>query len=243
MRILTVLIFLATFSWACQSGNKPDAGPDAPSRIEGYWINEAWWQLLQATRSPRQAAEKGEIAGITVRQDSGQWVALFNYNWHEGMGYLVPPGQGGRFPLAAMYEGDESPLPTLVLTPEGKLTLDSFTFIRLGDADTGYNKIRAATLAGAYALPDGTPVQFQEDGALSGLPGGYQSYDLLNDYIMDEVGENQLMLFKQPDEPEFFAYRFNGAKLEIFTITASSVDPEAMPTYALGELAFELMKK
>ncbi len=238
-----MLVFMATLLCACQSAEKPAAASNEPSSIEGYWINEAWWQLLQTTRSPRQAAEKGEIAGITIRQDSGQWVALFNYNWHEGMDYGLPPGQNGKFPLASRYEGAEGPLPTLALTPEGKLVVDSFTFIRLGDAATGYNKIRAATLAGAYTLPDGAKVQLNDDGTLSGLPGGYQSYDLLNDYIIDEVGEDQLMLFKADNEPEFFAYRFNGSKLQIFTITAYSVDPEAMPTYSLGAMAFELTRK
>lgn len=242
MIMLMAVVFLGL---SCQqpSGDKAaETAPDA-ALLEGYWVNEAWWALLQSTGSPRAASVKAEIAGITVQQDSGQWVADMNFNWHEGMRYGVKAEAGGHFAFVDVLGGSMETMHKLMLNADGKLQLDSFVFVRLDGAATGYEKVMAAVLTGPYTLNNsGGEVVFSPNGQLSGL-AGYDRYDMVYDHVTDEIPHDQLILYKQgSDQPEFFAWVKKGNMLEIIVVEEQTEDPDA-PMYKLGAVAYTLTKK
>mgnify|MGYP000119550214 CR=1 FL=1 len=212
------------------------------SKIEGYWVNDAWWQSLLNTRSPKKAAEFAEIAAADIHLDSGQWVADMAYNWHEGMRYTVQ-ASGGKFALINATD-DGSKAHEIEIQPDGSIHLDTFAFVRIGDSKTGFAVISATILGGTYTLKGkNTKVVLNADGTVSGL-AGYARYELLTDYITDQVvtddgGADQMMLYKtDSDLPEFFVFKLEGGQMSLFPL----IEKEEEQIYVPGKVRYVLVK-
>ncbi|MEK7257029.1 MAG: hypothetical protein AAB316_19905, partial [Bacteroidota bacterium] len=202
----------------CQ--NNPSANADktaadtvaADVKIEGVWVNKAWWETLESTKSPRKAAEKLGIAGVTIQQDStGKWLGVVNYAFHEGGEYELKPVEGGNFQLLET-EGKTKQHDLTVLS-DSTLRIDSFDLVRFGDLQMDDTDFTAGIVSGTYSLK-GKPgdVIFYSNGSVSGLEG-YESYDVVLDYVVDEVGADEIMLIKPGDERDFYAFVIKGNQL------------------------------
>jgi hypothetical protein len=226
----------------CQNnstGNKDEAAADA-AVLEGFWVNDAWWQVLQQSKSPLNAMPEADIAAVVVQQDSNIWVADLSYGWHEGMRFGLQAA-GDAFHLTDPYENNKVKH-RLSLQPDGSLHLDSLAFVRIGDSRNGYDAIPASILAGTYSLAGTTGlVTFNPDGSLAGLDN-YTQYDLLIDYVTDEIGSDQLMLDTGEEDPDFYAFQFKGNQLIISSIELSG-ESEEYPTYKVGNVKYVLTKK
>lgn len=209
-----------------------------PDNIGGYWVNNDWWQELQATKSPKKAAEKaGNVAAAIFTQDSSNWIASLSYNWHEGQQLTLRQKDGGL----QLYDPQNAAVRAMPLVPQpdGSIILDSVPMVRLGDVFTGFNVIAHTIVGGQYDW-GGKTVVFNPKGTVVGLDDYYR-YELLLDYVVEEVGADQIMLSKEGQSPEFFAFKMEGNKLVISALEDVGGQDEFQ--YKVGKVKYELVKK
>lgn len=225
----------------CQEGANSSSVESAATTIPdlgGYWVNSTWWQELQSTKSPRKAAEKvGKVAGLIIHQDSTKWLADMSYGWHEG-GQLTLRTKDGGLQFYDPQNAAVAQLP-VVMQADGSMLLDGEKMINLGDAFTGFNVIAFTLLGGQYDW-NGKTVVFNPKGTVVGLEDYYR-YELLLDYVVDELGADQLMLSKEGQSPEFFAMKLEGSKLTISEIVDKGGSEDFK--YEVGKVKYELVKK
>jgi hypothetical protein len=210
----------------------------APSDLVGYWVNDAWWKEVQSTKSPKKAAAnlKG-IAGAIVLQNGEQTTANLSYNWHEGMQYAIRTREGKQ----ELFDPNNAATGTLPLTPlaDGAVKFDSSALVRLAPTIEGAKAVGNAVLGGEYDLK-GQKVVFNPNGTVAGLEG-YNYYDLLLDYVVDEVGTDQLSFSKDGSDPKFYAFKWEGDHLIISEI--DDVGGKDQFLYKVGKLRYDLVKK
>lgn len=209
-----------------------------PDNLGGYWVNDIWFQELKNTKSPMKAAEKaGEVAAAIFHQDSTKWLVDFSYNWHEGQQLTVRSKDGALQiydPLnAAAHQS------TLVPKPDGSILIDATPMVRLGDAYTGFNVIASTLVGGNYDL-GGKAVVFNPKGTVVGLDDYYR-YELLLDYVAEDVHADQIMLSKEGRTPEFYAFKIEGNHLQLYEIDDIGSKDEFK--YEVGKLKYDLVKK
>ncbi len=209
-----------------------------PTDLGGYWVSDAWWQELQSTKSPMKAAAKlNDVAAAIFRQDSSKWLADMSYGWHEGQQLTLRTKDGGLQiydPLNAAVRPY-----SLVPQPDGSIHLDSTAMVRLGDPFTGFNAIASTLIGGQYDW-GGKTVVFNPNGTVVGLEDYYR-YELLLDYVVDEVGADQLMLSKEGQSPEFYAFKIEGNKLQVFSL--EDIGGKDAFQYKVGKVKYDLTKK
>ncbi len=225
---------------ACSNEPKgSDAAPvKIPADLGGYWVSDVWWQELQSTKSPKKAAEKlGDVAGAIFRQDSSTWLADMSYAWHEGQQLTLRTKDGGL----QLYDPQNAAVRAyaLVPQPDGSIHLDSTAMVRLGDAFTGFNVISHTIVGGQYDL-GGKTVVLNPNGTVVGLDDYYR-YELLLDYVTDEVGADQLMLSKEGQTPAFYAFKIENNHLQLFSL--EDVGGQDEFKYEVGKLKYDLVKK
>lgn len=209
-----------------------------PANLGGYWVNDAWWRELQSTKSPMKAAEKlGDASAVIFHQDSTKWLADVSYNWHEGQQLTLRTKDGGL----QVYDPKSAAVRQYLLVPQpdGSIHLDSLPFVRLGDAFTGFNVISHTLVGGQYDL-GGKTVVLNPNGTVIGLDDYYR-YELLLDYVAEDVHADQLMLSKEGREPEFYAFKIEGTHLQLFEIDDKGGKDEFK--YEVGKLKYDLAKK
>lgn len=243
-----VLMLVASLALFSQCGKKANQTQEAsaepasnPEALAGYWVNDAWWQLLQESQSPKKAAEKADIPAVTIYKDSTGWRADVIYGWHEGLP-LALKAKGDKFELINdSYENQK--MHELVLQPDESMHLDSFVMVRLGaTAEEGWSVVLGTILGGTYtAKGKSGEITFNADGSLSGLDD-FQRYDLLPDYVVDEVGADQMMFYKNDDMPIFCVFELKGNNLKIFEVNEVN-DPDNGTLYSKGKLLYDLTKK
>lgn len=211
--------------------------------VEGYWVNKAWWETLQSTKSPHKAAEKLGIAAVVVQKDStGAWQAVVNYAFHEGGAYKLQPAEGGNFALMNPEGGDKQH--DFIFNPDSTVFLDSFQMIRIGDGQMDDFDIQSGIIGGNYSLKgkQGGTVNFASNGTISGLEG-YQGYDILFDYIEDVVGADEVMLIKAgSDERDFYVFELKDKQLLLYPVDEIT-GKDGSTTYKKGKVKYELTKQ
>ncbi len=209
-----------------------------PTDLVGYWVNETWWKELQSSKSPKQAAAnlKG-IAGAIVLQNGAQTIANLSYGWHEGMQYAVRTREGKQ----ELFDPNNAATGTIPLTPQadGTVKFDSAALVRLAPTIEGAKAVGNAVLGGEYDLK-GKKIVFNPNGTVAGLEG-YNYYDLMLDYVVDEVGTDQLSLSKDGSNPTFFAFKWEGGHLIISEI--DDVGGKGQFLYKVGKVRYDLVKK
>ena len=223
---------------SCKNDHKATTPVAIPDNLGGYWVNDAWWQELQSTKSPTKAAAKaGDMVAAIFHQDSTKWLADVSYSWHEGQQLTLRTKDGGL----QIYDPQNAAVRPykLVPQPDGSIHLDSIAMVRLGDAYTGFNVISLTIVGGQYDL-GGKTVVFNPDGTVVGLDDYYR-YELLLDYVADEVGADQLMLSKEGLQPDFYAFKIEGNHLQLFSIDDVGGKDEFL--YKVGKLKYGLTKK
>ena len=236
------LVFSLLFFTSCKEktaeGTAPEAQVAIPADLGGYWVNDAWWQVLQSTKSPMKAAEKvNQFAAAIFHQDSSKWLADLSFGWHEGQQYTLHTKDGGL----QLYDPKNAAVQAIpfVPQPDGSIRLDSTPMVRLGDAFTGFNVIAHSIVGGNYDWK-GKQVVFNPNGTVVGLEDYYR-YELLLDYVVDEIGADQLMLSKQGQSPEFYAFKIEGNKLRVFSL--DDIGGQDAFQYQVGKVKYELVKK
>ena len=237
-KILPIIALIFVFG-SCNNGpNITTEAPAIPADLGGYWVNDAWWQELQSTKSPKKAAAKLDyLAAAIFRQDSSKWLADMSYNWHEGQQLTLRTKDGGL----QIYDPQNAAVQAyaLVPQPDGSMHLDSTAMVRLGDGFTGFNVIASTVLGGQYDW-GGKQVVFNPNGTVVGLEDYYR-YELLLDYVTDEVGADQIMLSKEGKSPEFYAFKMAGNKLLISSL--EDVGDKDSFQYKVGKVKYDLVKK
>lgn len=237
------LLFLLALAQCRPSPEKEttqNTAPSAEAALEGFWVNDAWWKLLQATQSPKEASDKAGISSVVIQQDSTLWVADVSYGWHEGMRYSLKSKAGG-FDLIN-YMGDNEKMHELYPQSDGTLRIDSFVMVRIGDVETGWQIVPYTILGGSYTRKGtSAKVEFKADGTVTGL-GDYSNYDILADYVTDEIGADQMTLWQGEEPSDFFVFEKKDGKLLLY-ITEEKTDSEGYTIFAKGPLRFELEKE
>lgn len=227
-----------------KANNTQEAGAEQaqnPEALAGCWINDAWWQLLQESQSPKKAAEKADIPVVTIYKDSTGWRADVVYGWHEGLP-LALKANGDKFELINdSYENQK--MHELALQPDGSLHLDSFVMVRLGDnTEEAWSVVLNTMLGGTYTAKGKTgEVKFSADGSVRGLDD-FTRYDMLPDYVVDEVGADQMMFYKNDNMPIFCVFELKGSSLKIFEVKEDK-DEYGISTFSKGPLLYDLTKK
>jgi hypothetical protein len=250
LQILSIVLLATAIFTNCK--NSPAPGTEGSfvdtlavneSYVEGYWVNKAWWETLQSTKSPLQASSRLGVAAIVVQKDStGAWEAAVNYAFHEGMIYKLRPAEDGNFTL--LYNEGEPKAHDFKLNADKTVFLDSFEMVRIGDGMMDDTDLSAGIVDGSYSLK-GKPVEvtFWSNGSVSGLDG-YDRYEFLFDYVVDEVGADQMMLIKTNSDMErdFYVFEVKGNQLLLYTID-EKLDKDNNTVYEKGKVMFELTKK
>ncbi len=234
---IIALMFLLT---SCNNGPNGSAADPAkfPDNLGGYWVNDTWWQELKNTKSPMKASEKaGDVAAAIFHQDSTKWLVDLSYNWHEGQQLTVRSKDGALQvydPLNATVHQSK-----LVPKPDGSMLFDATPMVRLGDAYTGFNVIASTLVGGQYDL-GGKAVVFNPKGTVVGLEDYYR-YEILLDYVAEDVHADQIMLSKEGRTPEFYTFKFEGNHLQLYEI--DDVGSKDEFKYEVGKLKYDLVKK
>jgi len=238
-KILPIFAILGFAFFGCK--NEPAAAakaPQIPDNLGGYWVNGIWWQELQSSKSPMKAAEKltGPAAAI-FHQDSTKWLADLSYNWHEGQQLILRTKEG----QLQIYDPKNAAIQQYFLLPQadGSMHFDSIPMLRLGDAFTGFNAIAYSMVGGEYDI-GGKPVVFNPNGTIVGL-GEYIRYEMLLDYVAEDVRADQIQLSKEGQTPDFFAFKIDGDKLQLYEVKDMGGKGEFH--YEVGNLKYELTKK
>lgn len=211
--------------------------------VEGYWVNKGWWETLNSTKSPRKAAEKLGVAAVVVQKDStGAWEAVVNYAFHEGGTYKLQPAEGGNFALMNAEGGDAAH--QFLFNADNTVYLDSFQMTRLGDGQMDDTDMFSGIVSGAYTLngKPGGDVSFYSNGTVSGLTG-YETYEVLFDYIEDAVGADELMLIKPGgEERDFYIFEIKDNKLLLSTVDEIT-NKDGSGVFKKGKVKYDLTKK
>lgn len=239
-KILSTIALVGLLLTACKNepGTASAKPVEIPENLGGYWVNDTWWQELQSTKSPMKATEKLDgVSAIIFHQDSAKWLADFSYNWHEGQQLMVRTKDNGL----QIYDPKNANVHqySLVSRPDGSMYLDSLKMVRLGDAFTGFNVIASTLMGGQYDM-GGKTVVLNPNGTVVGLED-YIRYEMLLDYVAEDVHADQIMLSKEGRTPDFYAYKLEGNKLQLFEI--DDVGSKADFKYEVGKMKYELTKK
>lgn len=219
-------------------GGATDAAAVSSTDLVGYWVNQAWWNELQSTKSPRQAADKIKgITGAIFLQNEAMTTANLSINWHEGSQYAVRTREGKQ----ELYDPNNAAIQTIPLTPQsdGVIRLENTDMVRLGPTIEGAKAVAHALLGGQYDL-NGKVIVFNPNGTVVGLEG-YNYYDILFDYVVDELGVDQLSLSKDGSNPVFYAFKWEGNHLVISEI--EDVGGKDKFAYQVGTVRYDLVKK
>jgi len=239
LSIIALVLVLASCKDAPNSANNNATTPPAiPADLGGYWVSDVWWQELKSTQSPMKAASKLDyVAAAIFREDNGNWLADMSYNWHEGQQLTLRTKDGGL----QIYDPQNAAVRaySFVPQPDGSIHLDSTPMVRLGDAFTGFNTIAHTIVGGSYDWK-GKQVVFNPNGTVVGLEDYYR-YELLLDYVTDEVGADQLMLSKEGKTPDFYAFKIEGNRLQLSALEDVGGKDEFQ--YKVGKVKYDLLKK
>lgn len=220
----------------------PQPRADA-SPAEGYWVNKRWWETLQRTKSPEKAAKDLGVAGAAVRKDStGNWEAVVNYAFHEGMAYRVKPTRDSSYDFVNMEIKEVEH--NFRLNPDQTAQLDSFVMVRIGDGQMSDTYFSNSIVGGTYSIKSSKgDVVFGADGKLTGLDG-YVGYEVLFDYIEDQLQADEIMLIKPGEygERDLYVFQFKGKQLLLSTIEEKT-DKDAVTTFKKGKVKYELTRK
>lgn len=244
-----VLLVVALFT-NCNNNQAPTAEATAvdstkvdAAAAEGYWVNKAWWETLRSTLSPHEAAKHLGVAGVVVDKDSsGAWTAVVNYAFHEGMIYKLK-AEGNSFTLINT-DDNNSVAHHLKFNADNSVWLDSFEMVRIADSKMKDNQLSTNILSGTYSLKGGKrDVIFGKDGSLAGLEG-YNQYEILFDYIEDQLQADELMLIKPntDGDRDFYVFQLKGNQLLISNID-ETIDKDSATVYKIGKVKYELTKK
>ncbi len=119
------------------------------------------------------------------------------------------------------------------------MLFDSIPMLRLGDAFSGFHAIASALVGGQYDL-GGKTVVFNPNGTIVGL-GDYAQYEMLLDYVTEDVRADQIQLSKEGQAPDFFAFKIDGDKLQLYEV--KDLGGKGEFHYEVGSLKYELTKK
>ncbi|MCU0347605.1 MAG: hypothetical protein MUC59_11760 [Saprospiraceae bacterium] len=233
------VLFLTSCKEPTQGGGAPAGSEQATSQamassLVGYWVNEAWWEELQATKSPRKAFAKLDgIAGAIMLQDSARITANLAINWHEGAQYAVREREGKQ----ELYDPTNAAVQPMPLTfrSEGAITLDKSNMVRLATDLLGV-KIVGHTIFGGQWDYKGKTVVFNPDGTVVNIDG-FRFYEPQLDYVVDQTGADEFSLSADGGSPVFFAFKIEGNKLTISEL----VDEGG--TSKVGKVKYEMTKK
>ena len=246
IQFLAIALLAAALCTQCKNNPSPattDGTASNGAAAEGYWVNKAWWEVLQSTKSPHEASKHLGVAGVAVDQDSaGAWTAVVNYAFHEGMIYKLKAADGPNFTL--VNTEDSTVAHQFKFNADKTVFLDSFEMLRIGDAKMKEADYSGQLLGGTYALKGGkADVVFGKDGSLTGLPG-YAGYEVLYDYIEDQLAADELMLIKSntDGERDFYVFQAKGNQLLLSTIE-ETMDKDSITVYKTGKVKYELTRK
>ncbi len=217
-----------------QSSGKLLANTD----LMGYWVNEAWWEKVKATKSPRQAAVGlNGISGAILLDDKGKILANLSYNWHEGAQYSVRTRDGKQ----EFYDPNNAAtaLLPIISVDHDVAKFDGQTMVRLAPSLEGAKAVAYAVLGGEYEL-NGKTVVFNPKGTVVGLEG-YNYFDIKFDYMDDPVGADQMTLSFDGSQPVTYAYKYEGDHLIISEI--EDVGGSGEFNYKVGKVKYNLKKK
>ena len=246
IRILSLLFTIAFLS--CNSNTKPTAettgttdstetAETAETEVQfkslstsvpyaGSWVSKDYLDIIHKDQSPRKAQETSEEVFITLPANTLK-PATMVYNFHEAMDNLVLVNRKGTFEL---WEKQNDSLVNAKYTIE-KLADDTLkiggkTFVKINPDLSGDQPriLEAILFAGKYTNKKGEPVEFKPNGEVTGL-GKYNFYLPVIDYFDAGLQVDQIGLGVTRDKMDYFSFKFQKEKFDIYTLKCKEVDP------------------
>lgn len=212
-----------------QKGNANDI------EIQGFWVNEYFYNTIKSKKSIRQAIEKrtddfvlisegNKIQFLNLYEGAGENVLVLNAN---NQGFICNPLTSENFDK--------------VVFNDDKMQIRNQEYINLGTLPNALQTfVNATIIAGKYKNEE-QEVIFNEDGTLSGLKP-YVSYELnieANDAL---VTDDLISLNDLEDNFEDFMYHFVSDTLLITNFHCKSYDDEMCLELEQGETVYKLIK-
>ena len=252
---LTPYILFAIILASCNQSTKPETEKaeaainfkttTSPSPYAGNWISEPYLQSILKDQSPRKAQEGSEEVFIRLPETT-QKTATMIYNFHEAVGDLVLLDHNGAFEL---WEKQNDTLHKAVYTitkiADDTIRIGEKRFVKINAERTGDQSriLESILFAGEYTDKKGGKVEFKTNGEVTGI-AGYQFYQPLLDYFDAGLQVDQVGLGKTQDKMEYFGFKFQKDKLDLYKLKCKEADPvdNRCLDVAFGAKAYELKK-
>lgn len=221
----------------------------ATDALYGSWINVAYLESLQKTKSTKAAQGASPLSLVTIRREGGKNLLTTVWNFHEGGSTdtvrMSGPDQGE---VISGYKGDKTF--DLELRPNGRLVLrqdeERYEFAKFSPQEARFGPqagiVNQTLFAGTYGLGDKT-VRLLPDGRVTGIDSLLR-YEAVVDYIGEEADFDQLYLsFKGGKAPRDYGYEFRRDTLEIFRLQClegRAEEVKGCQVYTRGEPAYVL---
>ncbi len=229
--VLTTFILLISCRPDSKSSvNKASAALDvkslqAPVPYSGNWLSEDYLNKINQHQSPRKAQEGSEdcyihIPGITLVP------TFMAYNFHETGPDLVTIKDNEQYQL---WEKQADSLIKKVYTIEvlslDKIKLGDKVFVKIhSDSQNKEPRILEEILfKGKYTTKEGSPVEFKNNGEISGLEN-YKYYSPVLDYFDAGLQIDQVGLGMTKEKLDYFGFKFSNDGLTLYKIKCVTYD-------------------
>jgi hypothetical protein len=250
---LLVIVLLA----ACNQGTKTETEKEkaetsvnfkstaSPSPYAGNWVSEPYLKSILSDQSPRKAQEGSEEVFIRL-PGTTQKTATMIYNFHEAVGDLVLVNHDGTFEL---WEKQNDTLHKSVYTitriADDTIRIGEKRFVKIQADDAGDQSriLEAVLFSGQYTDKKGGMVEFKTNGEVTGL-ADFKYYQPVLDYFDAGLQVDQVGLGQTQDKMEYFGFKFQKEKLDIYKLKCKQADPvdNRCLDVAFGDKLFELKR-
>ena len=214
-----------------------------PNELQGFWINMAYLQKLQAGKTPLFEIQKIGIAenGVTSFEISDS-SASAGFNFHEGMACTLKNVSQNHFEILNAENNNEKAFDLEVIS-KTYIKIGKTEMSKVGTAKNGVDALDYLLIGGKYSL-DNKTVELKEDGTISGLEN-YTHYSILYDYIGEENAPDQLELSTDDEVSTYFAFKNDKQTktiLSIFDLKCMKKEGDDCLKTGIGKLHWKLVQ-
>ena len=215
MKLLSHFLILFTIL-SCANNENPDSNTlndITPVNVQlsndkkGMWVAETYLNALKETKSTKKASANGQDVFYNINQEG----LIQVMSMHEGTNYeplIMTSETEGK-----IYNLDTTEIKNKVVFSNDFLFVDDKKFLKAPDTSYSLNKfVNQHLLSGKYSI-DGTEIEFQTDGNISGWDEYYAFFVYL-DYMDVAMDFDKIdFLIKDQKTPETFIYEFKSDTL------------------------------
>lgn len=216
-----------------------------PVPFAGNWISETYLRDIREHQSPRKAQESIEECYIQLPANTLR-PATMVINFHEGISDLVVVSNNNVFQLWEK-QGDTLSSVKYSIQPisTDSIKIGDKLFVKINSSSSGNEPqiLEEILFKGMYISKKGAQIEFKSNGEVTGL-GKYIFYKPLLDYFDAGLQVDQVGLGETPDKLEYFGFKFNKNKLDLYKLKCDAYDEvdKRCVEVSYGIKAYDLQK-